>query len=76
MDLLRDDGLIYERVLREECGVKTKLDLYPGLPHVFWGSWPTAEFSKKHQEDSINGLKWLLENDKVAQDMEVQSTKD
>ena len=33
MDPLRDEGLIYEHVLREECGVATRLDLYPGLPH-------------------------------------------
>lgn len=35
LDLLRDDALIYERVLREEYGIKTKLDIYPGLPHSF-----------------------------------------
>ena len=30
MDPIRDDGLIYERVLTEECGVETRLDVYPG----------------------------------------------
>lgn len=60
MDPLRDEGLIYERLLREECGVKTKTDLYPGLPHGFWSWWPTADFSRQQQRDSVNGLKWLL----------------
>lgn len=30
MDPIRDDGLIYARVLREEWGVETRLDVYPG----------------------------------------------
>lgn len=35
-DPLRDEALVYEKVLREEFGVKTKVDVYPGLPHGFW----------------------------------------
>jgi hypothetical protein len=35
MGPLRDHALIYNRVLREEYGIATKLDLYPGLrPHI------------------------------------------
>jgi len=30
MDPIRDDGLIYEQVLRQEWGVETRLDIYPG----------------------------------------------
>ncbi|KAF9883656.1 hypothetical protein FE257_003090 [Aspergillus nanangensis] len=60
-DPLRDDGLLYEQVLREESGVKTRLDLYPGLPHGFWSWWPQAEFSKQHFRDSVQGLGWLLQ---------------
>ncbi|KAJ9610806.1 hypothetical protein H2200_005583 [Cladophialophora chaetospira] len=62
MDPLRDEALIYERVLREEHGIATRVDLYPGLPHGFWSWWPNAEFSKKHARDSIEGLRWLLSN--------------
>ena len=64
MDPLRDDGLIYDRILREENATKTKVDLYPGLPHGFWSWWPTAEFSRKQQKDCIGGLLWLLESGK------------
>jgi acetyl esterase/lipase len=61
MDPLRDDAIIYEQVLREESGIRTKVDLYPGLPHSFWSFWPEAAFSKKLQEDNVKGIRWLLE---------------
>jgi acetyl esterase/lipase len=40
MDILRDEALIYEQVLREDNGVETKLDIYPGMPHIFWSTFP------------------------------------
>ncbi|KAK1762164.1 Carboxylesterase NlhH [Phialemonium atrogriseum] len=60
LDLSRDDSLIYERVLREECGVPTKMDLYSGFPHCFWNSFPEMEASKKRLKDSVEGIGWLL----------------
>lgn len=65
-DIARDNGLIYERVLREEVGAETRLDLYTGFGHVFWAlGGPTSAFaelnmSKKRMEDSIEGFGWLL----------------
>jgi acetyl esterase/lipase len=56
MDPLRDEGLIYEQTLREEWGVKTRMDIYPGLPHGFWSFYPTVGFSKKHLADTMNGM--------------------
>ncbi|KAJ5621151.1 hypothetical protein N7510_005135 [Penicillium lagena] len=59
-DPLRDEALLYEQVLREDYGVKTRADLYPGLPHGFWSWWPKTEFGKQHMRDSVKGLAWLL----------------
>ncbi|KAK4040136.1 Alpha/Beta hydrolase protein [Parachaetomium inaequale] len=60
MDINRDDGLIYERVLREECGIQTRLDLYSGFPHCWWDMYPELEASKKRMEDTMAGFAWLL----------------
>lgn len=60
MDPLRDEGLIYERVLREECGVKTRLDVYAGFGHMFWTNWPEMETSRRFVGDTLEGVRWLL----------------
>ncbi|KIW03884.1 uncharacterized protein PV09_05177 [Verruconis gallopava] len=60
MDPLRDDGIVYERVLKEN-GTKTKTYMYPGFPHSFWGFSPTLNASKKAVRDFVDGLMWLLE---------------
>jgi acetyl esterase/lipase len=59
-DLFRDVGLIYERILREEVGVETKLYLYPGLPHGFNISLAGGNASKQHLKDMLDGLRWLI----------------
>ncbi|KAK6371593.1 hypothetical protein LTS17_008844 [Exophiala oligosperma] len=61
MDVLRDEGLLYERVLKKEYGVMTKVDIYPGLPHVYWANFPTHSRSKDYAEDTNKGFGWLLD---------------
>ncbi|EME85087.1 uncharacterized protein MYCFIDRAFT_15804, partial [Pseudocercospora fijiensis CIRAD86] len=60
LDPLRDEAILYERVLREENGVKTKIDVYDGHGHMFWTNWPTLERSKEFVKDTLEGFKWLL----------------
>lgn len=60
MDPLRDDGIVYDQVLKEN-GTKTRLKIYPGVPHSFWSFAPNLEISKKAVGDFVNGIGWLLE---------------
>lgn len=60
-DLLRDDGLIYEKVLRTEYGIPTKMTVYPGLPHGFWLMMPQIDASKKYVKEFMESIAWLLE---------------
>jgi len=60
LDVLRDEGLIYERVLREDHGIETRVDVYPGLPHMFVPNYPSHSSSKKYPKDTLAGLGWLL----------------
>ncbi|TVY59632.1 AB hydrolase superfamily protein B1A11.02 [Lachnellula suecica] len=57
LDPLRDEALIYERVLREEAGVRTRLDVYRGLGHYFWTNFPGLEMSKTFVEETVIGMK-------------------
>ncbi|GJJ13701.1 hypothetical protein Clacol_007957 [Clathrus columnatus] len=59
LDLLRDEAFLYEKLLKE-AGVPTKVDVYPGLPHGFYASFPHFKASKKQKEDFVNGLDWAL----------------
>jgi acetyl esterase/lipase len=60
MDPLRDHSLIYERALREEWGVDTRLVVYDGYGHMFWTNWPEMEASRRYWKDMVEGVGWLL----------------
>ncbi|SMR43807.1 unnamed protein product [Zymoseptoria tritici ST99CH_3D1] len=63
-DPLRDEALIYERLLREKEGTATKVDMYPGQPHGFWSVFPQMKASQKFIGDSVKGVEWLLQQKK------------
>lgn len=40
--------------------MKTKLVVYPGLPHAFWAFFPQLEASKQAAPKVVEGFGWLL----------------
>jgi acetyl esterase/lipase len=60
MDPLRDDGLIFERMLREENNVPTRLTLHEGFGHMFWMNYPMMNASKNGATTRLDGVRWLL----------------
>jgi len=60
MDILRDDAFIYADIL-DGLGVQTKVDVYPGTPHVFWGIFSWISQAQKWKDDTASGVGWLLE---------------
>ena len=68
-DIIRDDGLIHERMLRDS-GTKTRLNVYQGLPHCFWAFFPKYKGSKEFMVDVALGFAWLLNKDVDLADAE------
>lgn len=60
LDPLRDEAFLAERLMRE-AGVKTMVQVYPGLPHGFWGFLPTWGPSQQFIEATADTMGWLLE---------------
>ncbi|KAM0548757.1 hypothetical protein ACHAPJ_009753 [Fusarium lateritium] len=61
LDALRDDALIMETELRNKWGKKTKVDMYPGLPHIFWMNYLEHSKTPVYTEDTLRGIGWLLD---------------
>lgn len=60
LDPLRDEGLLYEKVMREN-GVKTRLEIYPGVPHGVELATPGIKIARKLVDDFERAVQWLLE---------------
>ena len=60
LDVLRDEALIFERIMREDHSLKTKVYMYPGQPHGFHSVAPNMKASEKFMNEAVDGVGWLL----------------
>jgi acetyl esterase/lipase len=59
-DPRRDEAIYLSQRLSEE-GVESRADIFAGLPHGFWATYPTLHVSKDWETKLIANLRWLLE---------------
>ncbi|KAI1793709.1 Alpha/Beta hydrolase protein [Ganoderma leucocontextum] len=65
MDALRDDGVVYDKALRE-AGVPTRLIIHPGVLHGFYYTFPAISPAVQVDREAREGLRWLLGFTKAA----------
>jgi acetyl esterase/lipase len=59
LDPLRDDALAYARALHEHS-IRTRVDVYPRIPHRFHAKFSDLQISQKFNRDTVVGFRWLL----------------
>lgn len=62
-DIYYSDGVLYAQALKQ-AGVEVRLDIVHGFPHTFWLKAPELERAVKAEKDMIEGLRWLLANER------------
>ncbi|KAJ7624713.1 Alpha/Beta hydrolase protein [Roridomyces roridus] len=60
LDPLRDEGLLYGKILRND-GVKTRVHTYGGVPHGFNYMLPNIAAAKRWEREYREGLRWILD---------------
>ena len=58
-DPLRDEALLWQKLLQERSGTKTEVHLYSGMPHGFW-RFLQMKTSQEWLEDLVQGVRFLI----------------
>ncbi|OAL22062.1 hypothetical protein AYO20_11256 [Fonsecaea nubica] len=59
MDIWRDSALCYCEKIKE-AGGQVKVEVYPGVPHLWWSMYPQLSINRKWIQNLVNGVEWLL----------------
>lgn len=71
LDPWRDGGIIYNELV-EQGGSKSKIDIYAGMPHCWWNPYPMVSRTEKWKEETVEGVRWLLEQSRVKGKIEAK----
>ncbi|KAL2138862.1 hypothetical protein VTI28DRAFT_6100 [Corynascus sepedonium] len=73
LDPIRDEAMLFARLLREQSGTETLVHMYDGLPHGFW-RFQGLPASKRWADDLFSGVEFLLKGGKGG--LEVKGHED
>lgn len=59
IDPWRDTGILYAEELRKQ-NVAAKLEVYPGLLHCWWSTFPQIDATKQWLDRTLAGMSWVL----------------
>ncbi|KFX99607.1 hypothetical protein O988_03752 [Pseudogymnoascus sp. VKM F-3808] len=71
LDPLRDEGLLYAKMLTE-VGVPTNISLFKGVPHGFRRFGDRLAASKRWDDVIDEGIRWALSNPTATKDFNVK----
>jgi acetyl esterase/lipase len=71
LDPWRDGGIIYND-LAEQQGSKSKIDIYAGMPHCWWNTYPMLSRTQKWKKDTVEGVRWLLEQSQLERKLDAK----
>lgn len=57
-DPLRDEAFLWQKLLREHSGTRSKVHLYSGMPHGFW-RFLDMPASREWLDDLVDGVGFL-----------------
>lgn len=75
MDVNRDEAVIYEEVLMG-LGVRTRIDVYPGMPYIFWSVFTTNLLTRKWWADTLAGVAYFWERNRSCEAVVVVKPED
>ncbi|KAK3700471.1 hypothetical protein LTR37_015975 [Vermiconidia calcicola] len=70
LDLLRDEGILYAKLLQEN-GVPTNISLFEGVPHGFRRFGDRLSASKAWDKVMHEGIKWALSKPAPSADLDI-----
>ncbi|EXJ66581.1 uncharacterized protein A1O5_10251 [Cladophialophora psammophila CBS 110553] len=59
MDIWKDSAIFYCNRIKE-AGGQAKVEIYPGVPHLWWSMYPQLSINRKWVHNLVNGVEWLL----------------
>ncbi|KAL2821795.1 Alpha/Beta hydrolase protein [Aspergillus cavernicola] len=69
-DPLRDEAFLWQKLLKEYSGTKSKIHVYSGQPHGFW-RFLQMEVSRGWLDDVVEGIAFLIQGEEPVHETEM-----